>query len=268
MRMGLLAAAVGTAVICATGAQGRAAGDGTVQAKMMAKDADPDWEVVTVRPSDPDDKRDGIDVRGRHVMVWNRTVESMLRIAYGVQKSQMVGGPDWMRTDHFDVDGVPNVEGQPDLKQLQSMLSKLLTERFGLVAHIEQRELPVYAMTAGKGEPKMAKSADPTGLSSESDNKAHWGGEMVFEFKNTSMNELALDLVFLADRPVVDQTGLSGRYDFKLQWTFDENRAPTDGSAPPSLFTAIQEQLGLKLEAVKAPTDVVVIDKVERPGAN
>jgi hypothetical protein len=117
MRMGLLAAAVGTAVICATGAQGRAAGDGTVQAKMMAKDADPDWEVVTVRPSDPDDKRDGIDVRGRHVMVWNRTVESMLRIAYGVQKSQMVGGPDWMRTDHFDVDGVPNVEGQPDLKQ-------------------------------------------------------------------------------------------------------------------------------------------------------
>jgi uncharacterized protein (TIGR03435 family) len=67
---------------------------------------------------------------------------------------------------------------------------------------------------------------------------------------------------------VVDQTGLSGRYDFQLAWTFDETRAPTDGSAAPSLFTAVQEQLGLKLEPVKAAADVLVIDKVERPGAN
>lgn len=267
-RAGVLAAVAFTFCMAGAARAQDAGGGGAVQPKMMAKDADLDWDVVTVRPSSPDDKHDGIDVRGRHIMVWNRTVESMLAIAYGVQKSQIAGGPGWIRTEHFDVDGVPNVDGQPNLKQLQTMLGKLLTERFGLATHMEKRELEVYALKVAKSGPKLAESTDPVGLSSESDNKAGWGGEMVFEFKNTSMSELALYLVFLADRPVVDQTGLSGRYDFKLQWTFDESRAQTDGSAAPSLFTAMQEELGLRLDAVKAPADVVVIDTVERPGAN
>jgi uncharacterized protein (TIGR03435 family) len=73
---------------------------------------------------------------------------------------------------------------------------------------------------------------------------------------------------YFLDRPAVDQTGLTGRYDFQLIWTADESRAPTDGSAPPELFTAIQEQTGLKLEPVKAQTDVLVVDAVERPSAN
>ena len=88
---------------------------------------------------------------------------------------------------------------------------------------------------------------------------------------NASMNELRLLLTFFLDRPVVDQTGLAGRYDFQLKWTFDErdgSRAPTDGTAAPGIFTAIQEQLGLKLEPVKTMTDVMVIDKIERPSAN
>jgi uncharacterized protein (TIGR03435 family) len=82
------------------------------------------------------------------------------------------------------------------------------------------------------------------------------------------MGELSLMMKLFMDRPVVDQTGLTGRYDFQLKWTTDESKAPTDGSAPPTIFTAVQEQLGLKLEAVKATTDVMVIDKVERPGEN
>jgi len=82
------------------------------------------------------------------------------------------------------------------------------------------------------------------------------------------MGEFALVMSYTADRPVVDQTGLSGRYDFQLKWTFDDSKAPTDGTAAPGLFTAIQEQLGLKLEPAKAQADVLVIDKVERPGAN
>jgi len=85
---------------------------------------------------------------------------------------------------------------------------------------------------------------------------------------NASMNELRLLLTFFLDRPVVDQTGLAGRYDFKLKWTFEDAAVPTDGSAAPGVFTAIQEQLGLKLEPVKTMTDVMVIDKVERPSAN
>lgn len=83
-----------------------------------------------------------------------------------------------------------------------------------------------------------------------------------------SMADFSLLLKFFLDRPVVDRTGLTGRYDFRLQWTFDETQAPGGGNSAPGVFTAIVEQLGLKLEQVKAPTDVLVVDKVEHPSAN
>jgi uncharacterized protein (TIGR03435 family) len=85
---------------------------------------------------------------------------------------------------------------------------------------------------------------------------------------NISMGEFALIMKFFMDRPVVDQTGLAGRYDFQLRWTFDDSRVAPDSNAPPGLFTAIQEQLGLKLEATKAQTDVLVLDAVKHPSAN
>jgi uncharacterized protein (TIGR03435 family) len=88
------------------------------------------------------------------------------------------------------------------------------------------------------------------------------------QMENCPMSGLAGELTYSLDRPVLDKTGLTGRYDFQLKWTADETKAPTDGSAPPSIFTALQDQLGLKLEPVKALADVLVIDKVERSGAN
>ena len=271
MRAGwVMAAVVGAIVVCAASAlraQDAGQSDGITQAKMMAKDADPDWDVVTVKPSDPDKSENTFDVRGRHVIVGNRTVETMLRMAYGVQTSQIVGGPDWIRTEHFDADGVPNVEGQPSLKQFQSMVGKLLAERFGLVMHREQRELSVYALMVAKSGPKMEKSkGDPDGLPGDEDHQN--GGVRSVQMRNATMGDFALDLMFYTDRPVVNQTGLSGRWDLMLKWTADESKAPQDGSAPPSIFTAIQEQMGLRLEPVKAQTDVLVIDKAERPGAN
>jgi len=233
----------------------------------MAKDADPDWEVVTVKPGDPDGRDSGFQLHGRNVEIKRKTVKSMLLFGYGVNKKEIVNAPDWIDSELWDVKGVPDVPGQPSLKQYQSMTRKALAERFGLVTHMEQREMEVYAITLAKGGPKMTPSAgDPNGLPDESDNEN--GGQMTVQMENTSMGELALMLRFMMDRPVVDQTGLTGRYDFKLQWTSDESKAPTDGSAPPAIFTAIQEQMGLKLEPVKAQTDVMVIDKVERPGAN
>ncbi|HXE08650.1 MAG TPA: TIGR03435 family protein [Acidobacteriaceae bacterium] len=132
---------------------------------------------------------------------------------------------------------------------------------------MEQRELSVYELTVAKGGPKMAPSAgDPNGIPSENDNGN--GVEVTMHAENMKMGELAVVLDFFMNRPVVDKTGLTGRYDFQLKWTTDESKAPVDGSAPPTIFTAVQEQLGLKLEAVRTATDVMVIDKVERPGAN
>jgi uncharacterized protein (TIGR03435 family) len=233
----------------------------------MAKDADPDWEVATVRPTDPSVTNASIRIDGRQFILENRTVETMLLAGYGVHKKQIADAPDWIRTERWDVRGVPDVPGQPSMKQMQSLVRKILAERFGLVTHTEKRELEVYALTVAKSREKMTPSAgDPNGLPDENDREN--GGVRTMHVANSSMDDFALVMKFFLDRPVVDQTGLAGRYDFQLKWTFDESRVPSDGSEPPGLFTAIQEQLGLKLEPVKAQTDVLVVDKVERPSAN
>jgi uncharacterized protein (TIGR03435 family) len=233
---------------------------------MMAKDADPDWEVVTVKPGDPDDKANRFTTRGRHILIEAQTVEKMLQIGYGVQPSQIVGAPDWVKTERFDADGLPDADGQPNMKQFQGLVQKLLVERFGLKAHREQREMPVYALTVAKGGAKMnASEGDPNGLP---DNEGMGGnGRQIRKFTNVSMSDLAVMLLPHVERPVVDQTRLKGRYDFKLQWTVDEAQV-TELDSPPGLFTAIQDQIGLKLEPVKAQVDVLVVDRVERPGEN
>jgi uncharacterized protein (TIGR03435 family) len=237
--------------------------------KPMAKDADPDWEVVSVKARDPNDTSNAqsMSMQGRQFVIKNRPVEGMLLFAYGMHKKEIVGAPSWIETERWDVQGVPDVPGHPSLKQTQSLIRKLLEERFGLKVHKETKELAVYAITVAKGGEKMAGSAgDPNGTPDENENSN--GGVVTMRMTNMSMGELAPDLGYFLDRPAVNQTGLAGRYDFQLKWTADESKAPADGSAPPGMFTAIQEQLGLKLEPAKAPVEVLAIDAVERPSAN
>jgi uncharacterized protein (TIGR03435 family) len=244
----------------------RAQSAAVTQTQMMPKDADPGWEVVSVKPGDPNAKRDRIDMSGRHAIVENEPVELILRFAYGVEKSQIVGLPDWAKKDIWSVDGVPDVEGKPDLEQFKGLMRKLLAERFGLKLHREQREMLVFALTVAKGGPKLQKSAlDPAAPLSHKGSGS--GGLEVHQFTNWSMPDLIPMLMLYVDRPVVDQTGLKEKYDFTLQWTRDEAQT-TMPDAPPGLFTAIQEQIGLKLEPMKAMTDVLVIDAVQRPEAN
>jgi len=242
---------------------------GTAQPKPMAKDADPDWDVVAVKPSDPNSTNgQRIRISGGHVRFLDTTVEQFLMIGYGLQKGQLAGVPDWAKTERWNVDGVASVEGEPSLRQLQSMMRKILVERFGLKLHHEQREMPVYAPTVAKGGPKMTlNTSDPKGWMDQQNSVG--SGRDVENLKNASMVDLALMLLGQVDKPVVDQTGLAGRYDFQLVWTRDEAAvASAAADAPPGLFTAIQEQAGLKLEATRALVDVLVIDKLERPGAN
>jgi uncharacterized protein (TIGR03435 family) len=251
----------------------RAAGDAAWEIPKadapMARDADPDWDVVSVKAHDPSDpsNNQSLNFKGRQVVMVNRAVEGMLLFAYGLQKVQIVGAPHWVETERWDVQGVPDVPGHPSLKQMQSLTRKLLEERFGLKVHKETKELAVYAITVAKGGERIAPSAgDPNSPPSENENSN--GGVVTMRMTNMSMGEFAPDLGYFVGRPVVDQTGLTGRYDFQLKWTADESKAPTDGSAPPGMFTAIQEQLGLKLEPAKAPVEVLVVDAVQRPGAN
>jgi len=235
----------------------------------MAKDADPDWDVVAVKARDPNDANNSqsMSMKGRQFVIVNRPVEGMLMFAYGMHKREIVGLPEWAKTERWDVQGVPDVPGAPSLKQAQSLTRKLLEERFGLKVHRETQELAVYAITVAKGGERMARSAgDPNGTPDE--NERSNGGQITMRMTNMTMGEFAPDLGYFLDRPSVDQTGLTGRYDFQMIWTADDSRVPTDGTAPPGLFTAIQEQIGLKLEPVKTPVDVLVVDAVQRPSAN
>lgn len=195
-------------------------------------------------------------------------VKTILLFGFGLQRVQLVNAPDWIRTDLWNAEGYADSPGEPNHEQMQSLVRKLLTERFGLAVHKEQREMPVYLLTVAKGGPRMTPTADdPNGPQSESDREDD--GRAMMNARNLPAGQLASVLmrVFL-DRPVLDKTGLAGHYDLELKWTQDDARAPTDGSALPGLFTAIEEQLGLKLEPAKAMADVLVIDKIERPGAN
>jgi uncharacterized protein (TIGR03435 family) len=258
----VLSAMIGRGVM----AQNAAGGAEKVQpAKAMAVDAHPVFEVAAIKPSDPNESTNGFRAEGRHIFIMNQTLMKMVTFAYGVQQSQVIGGPEWASTVRYDIDGVPDVEGGPNIKQLREMIQKLLSDRFGLTFHRETRELPVYAISVAKGGAKLTSAADPNGVSGESG--LQHGTELTMRFTNSSIADLALNMQLVMDRPIVDRTGLAGTYDFKLRYTIDETRA-TDPNAPPGLFTAIQEQLGLKLEAVKAPTQVLVVDKVEQPSAN
>lgn len=243
-----------------------AAAVGVTKQQMMAKDADPDWSVTAVKPSDPNDRVSGDNFVGSRYTIERKTVVQMLSLGYGVQQRQITGAPDWAATDNWDTSGIPDVPGEPDQQQRQALVRKLLAERFGLKVHTEQREMPVYGLVLAKGGPKIKPSAhDPNDVPdlSGSGNRV----QQSMSFTNLSMADLATGLQDFTDRPVVDRTKLTGRYDFKLRWTSDETHI-TAPDAPPGLFTAMQEQLGLKLEPIKAPAEMLVIDDVEKPGAN
>jgi uncharacterized protein (TIGR03435 family) len=155
------------------------------------------------------------------------------------------------------------------------MLQKLLVERYKLTFHRDKKELSVYVLTVAKTGPKLTKSQwDPNGLPGLF---FHAPGDM--HVTNANLADFAgVMQQDVLDRPVLDQTGLAGRFDFTLKWTPDDSQfagmtakipPPTDGAnAPPNLYTAIQEQIGLKLDATKAPTEVLVIDHVEKPSEN
>ncbi|MGD0798053.1 MAG: TIGR03435 family protein [Acidobacteriaceae bacterium] len=229
----------------------------------MARDADPAFEVAVIEPADVNDHNQGFRLDGHRISIEGSTMTSLICFAYSIQKSQIVGAPGWFDEQGWNIDGVPDAEGKPSWHQYRRMLQKLLSTRFGLAIHPDKRELSVYALMVAKGGAKLEKSkSDPDALSDQSGHGV--GTAQSMKFTNDSMTDFAQTMQLMVDRPVVDQTNLSGRYDFSLLWTPDVMRA-TEPDAPPGLFTAVQEQLGLKLEAVHAATDVFVIDAATRP---
>jgi uncharacterized protein (TIGR03435 family) len=241
----------------------------------MAADADPSFEVATVKPSAPDEPGKLFGVRGNHFKTINTTLTDLITFAYGVQQKQVVGQAEWMDKDKWDIEAQPDVPGAPNKQQVATMVKKLLAERFQLKFHKDSKELSAYVLTVAKSGNKMtAGSTDPNQLPA-----LFFRALGALTVQNATMRDFAgLMQSAVLDRPVVDQTELTGTWNFLLKWTPDESQfggmgikvpPPTDApDAPPPLFTAIQEQIGLKLDAGKAQVPVLVIDKAEKPSAN
>jgi uncharacterized protein (TIGR03435 family) len=200
-------------------------------------------------------------------------------MAYNLHANQVIGAPSWVGSEKYDLLGRPDTPGQPSRDQLKIMFKKLLAERFQLKFHMEKRELPAYTITVLKTGPKFtASAADPnTGLGVGFGLAP--GGGMTFNVRNAPFASIANALQGnLLDRPVVNLTGLDGRYDFSMKFTPDPSQMAnagipltartTDPDAPPDIFAAFQQQLGLKLEATKTSVDVMVIEKIEKPSDN
>jgi uncharacterized protein (TIGR03435 family) len=246
--------------------------------KPMAENADPSFDVATIKPNNSGASGiQGLTLRGRNFATVNASLGDLMGFAYEVQAKQIVGAPDWLDKDRYDIAAVPDQEGQPNVQQLRLMVQKLLTSRFNLKSHQEKRDLSAYVLTVGKNGQKL----NPTQLKGSLPGMGMRPGPtgLTMVMANARMVDLTSFLQMLVlDRPVVDRTGITGRFDYTVTFTPDDSEfnghppklpaTAENADAAPNLFTAIQEQLGLKLDAEKTAVDVIAIDHVDKPSPN
>ena len=186
--------------------------------KLMDPKADPAFEVATIKPTAPDEKRKMLTLQGTRLVVVNMGLIDLLSFAYDLQPKQFLGAPGWVTTDMFDVTAVPDTEGQPNIQQMKSMIRKLAADRFAFRFHEEKREMAVYALTVAKAGPKLTHSVAPganPGFGMQGIGK--------LAVQNASMDEFSAFLQsVVVDRPVANQTALEGRWDFQVNWTPDD----------------------------------------------
>jgi uncharacterized protein (TIGR03435 family) len=253
------------------------------------------FEVVSVRPGD----RNGgggrgagalscggdIQVEPHRFLATNVTLYRLIALAYGKDcifleqnGDLLLGGPEWIRSAPFVIQALLP-EGSPiytraqldrgTSPQLQDMIRKLLVTRFKLILHTDMKEMQVYLLMPARGTPKLTpwKEGDRpngfVGFAGRGDDRSFHiiGGKK-------SMADLAIQLEDATGRPVVDRTGITGEFNYDIRCAPLNNPIGAEGLSGPSLFTALQERLGLKLEAARAPVQVLVIDRAERPTDN
>ena len=274
--MGGLVVAVLMMFGAARGALGQEVPKAPAAMQPMAADADPSFAVATIKPSKPDEVVTRIPPVGYRTVLPMITVLKLVSFAYDLHNEQVVGAPQWIGLETFDFVGVSDTQGRPDMKQLKTMIQKLLVDRFQLKFHWEKRELPVYVLAVGKKGVKLKESKEDAHGLQTFFIKANGPASRTLTAKNVGVTELAHMMQSnVLDRPVVDQTGLQGTYDFVLNWTPDVAQGggagmagEKEGTDVPGIFTAVQEQLGLKLSAEKTAVQVMVIDRVEQPSPN
>lgn len=224
-----------------------------------AQPAHLEFEVATIKPANPDATSSGMDSDTGLLRIQNQTLHALIRIAYDVNDRQVAGGAKWVESDRFDVNG--KASGAAKGPELLLMLQTLLADQFKLAFHSETRTVSGYSLVPAKGGLKMEVAMG--------DGASTSGRRGVIDAKGGTMKALAERLTRLLQAPVEDATGTTNGFNFTLKWaaeTLSANpSADTDG---PTIFTALQEQLGLRLESRKVSMEVLVIDSAEKPKEN
>jgi uncharacterized protein (TIGR03435 family) len=241
--------------------------------KPMAADVDPSFEVATIKPTPAGVQGNRINVNNTgQFSTGNTSLKDLLIFAYGIHPDQLQGLPAWASEDKYDIVGQPDHPGMGNDTQIRSMMKKLLTERFGLAFHREKKDINAYTLTVGAGGPKL--TVNDSGV-----NLPGFGGRGPGSIgvNNATMEQFAGFLqARIVDRPVVDKTGLTAKYNFTLTWRPD-TIAPQPPNAPPlpadidsrpDIFGAMREQLGLQFKSEKTAVEILVIDKASKPSEN
>jgi uncharacterized protein (TIGR03435 family) len=257
-----------------------------LQASASQQPGEPHFEVASVKPNSRNDGQIMVGSQGGRYTAIGVSLGVLIRSAYQVQEFQIIGGPGWLDSDRFDVvakepDGAgASVGGSIAPARLQPMLRALLSERFKLVAHRETRQLPVFALVMARSDRGLGPHLRPSTADCPSACGTRVGPGLI-ETRGRTMAQLAAAFSTLTNtgstlnRLIVDRTGLEGNFDVDLRFT-PENLpnfgpgGPPPGMAPidpngPSIFAAVQEQLGLKLAPERGPVEVLVVDRVEHP---
>jgi uncharacterized protein (TIGR03435 family) len=235
-----------------------------------------EFDAVSVKPSNPNSTNGTVVgvTSGGTLHVVNATLKDLIETAYDVRSFQIEGGPKWADATKYDVDATPGARPRgaaappPGWTNVRFKVQALLKDRFQLLLHRETRVGSIYSLVIARSGIKSS------GLSAtQSPHRGINAGQATMLGEAASMADLAYKFSRLLQRQVVNNTGLDGNYDFKLEWTPDPgpsapNGQPVETSAGPSLFSAIQQQLGLRLEAAKGPVDILAIDRVEKPSEN
>jgi uncharacterized protein (TIGR03435 family) len=226
------------------------------------------FEVASIRPSRNSNAGSNLDsAPGGRLTATNITVKYLIRLAYGVKDYQIEKAPGWIDSEPYDIAAKSASGRNKNLEEEKSLLRDLLVSRFQLTTHRETKQMQVYLLVVGKNGPKLKESNDGSRTTTRK-GCGHLAGTRL------TMDVIATILSRQFERDVLNRTGLPGKYDFQLDWTPDAGPCPAadgpDGATAnlPSIFTAVQQQLGLKLESSKGPVEILVIDHVERPSEN
>jgi bla regulator protein BlaR1 len=274
----LLLAAAGIAAVAGPIAFGVANAPAIrAQSQPAAQAAAPAFEVASIKPNNSDDHRVMFRMApGGRTEISDASAKMLIVMSYNLKPNQLSGGPSWLDSTKYDI-SAKAPEGSDDPERSKLMMQTLLADRFKLAIHRETKDMPIYELVVGKNGPKLKASAEAA--------DQHKGmfriGRGQMDLTSVSMADFADNLSRVVGRNVYDKTGVAGTYDIKLEWTPDENESPMlkphgdeGASAPaadttgPSLSDALQEKLGLKMQAAKGPVEIVVIDHIEKASEN